>query len=65
MNYEILPVPIPANRQQSEGFETWLERVAQAGGRLIAVAPSQSVGTMLCIFTVKARGDVAKSNPPQ
>jgi len=65
MNYEVLPVPIPKNRQESDAFESWLERVAQGGGQLIAVAPSQSAGTMLCIFTVKARGVVAKSKPPQ
>lgn len=56
---------ISANRQQSEAFEAWLERVAQGGGQLIAVAPSQSAATMLSIFTVRARGDLAKSGPPQ
>jgi hypothetical protein len=65
MNHEVVPVRIPANRPESEAFEAWLERVAQAGGQLIAVAPSQSAAMMLCIFTVQARGALAKSNPPQ
>ena len=64
VNYEVEPVRIPANRHESEALEAWLERVAQGGGRLISVAPSQSPGTMLCIFTVLAPGDIDQSKPP-
>jgi hypothetical protein len=64
MNYEVVAVLIPADPNQIQAFEQWLERLAQNGARLISVAPSVSTRYMLCIFSVSAPGVVGRTGPP-
>ena len=64
MNYEVIAIPIPASAQEAERLEQWLEGVANIGGELISVAPTQSSTRMLCIFRVRQPGSATRNAPP-
>ena len=58
-NYEVVPVRIPANRQQAEQFEQWLEQASRKGGELITMMASVEPATALAIFRVATKGAVS------
>ena len=59
INYEVVPARIPANNNEVEQFEAWLEKLSQAGGELVTTMPSNMSNIVLCIFRVQTRGSLA------
>jgi hypothetical protein len=55
-NYELVPVDIPANVQQSEYIERWLEQVSGRGGQLVTFLPTQVATKVIGVFIVARPG---------